>query len=336
MGTKSSYLFFAIALSATGCPALDPASDRPDAAAPGEPSTGRPGSADARSGGRGGVSGSEQRGNGGRNGDPKAGTAGEAGSRGGGGETGSAGRPGGSSVSGGRTGGGGGSANGDVSGGGGRTGQGGQNGAADSGSFGANVGTSGAGGSTDVEMSGGAGGRGGTGGVGTEVPAEGPGSVDPAPGDTGQLQERKSWTGKWFGEARHSYRVLVDPSTFRYEDREEAIALTIEVDDFDRDDTAAGYASVTARLSAATCVLTASIQATVFFGDSISIVEAPLLSGTGGGLDKAGRNVALTLTGRRLGSTLLGKIAFESESQPPAPCNGQELPITLSHSSQGQ
>lgn len=180
----------------------------------------------------------------------------------------------------------------------------------------------------------------GTGGAPTSVtPGGEPSEVEPTPGEAvaGQLSEPSSWVGKWFGDAKFRYRVLVDAGLPpRYEDREDSVALTVLIDSFDREDMADGYASITARVSAASCVLTASVQATVFFGDSIATVPAPLLSGTGGGLDDLGRNVGLTLTGKRLGSTLLGTITFESESQPPAPCNGQELPITLSRSLQGR
>ena len=138
-----------------------------------------------------------------------------------------------------------------------------------------------------------------------------------------------AWVGKWTGEASYTVAVVTSPVTGAVQRQEKTVSLALQVDEFLLDEGAEGWGVLVGRLAASQCVVSAAIHAMVFLGDSLSPVPSPLVSGSGGGIDHAGRMVGLTLNGDRRSDVIQGTLAFESESQRQAPCDSRELSFTL-------
>jgi hypothetical protein len=144
------------------------------------------------------------------------------------------------------------------------------------------------------------------------------------------IAESASWIGTWTGQANYTVTVVKDPLTGRIEKEEHSFSATLQVDELVEDAEGEGWAALVGRLAASDCVVSAGVHGMVFFGDAISPVAYPIVSGAGGGLDRMGRMVGLTIAGDRRADTLHLKVAFESEGQRVAPCDNRELSLTLS------
>ena len=142
--------------------------------------------------------------------------------------------------------------------------------------------------------------------------------------------EPSLWVGIWEGQAKFTVAVTENPLTGMVERQERTVSTTLEIAEFVRDDEGEGWAAFTGRFGASECVVSAAIHAMVFFGDAISQVSFPIVSGSGGGLDRAGRMVGMTIAGDRRGDALEVKVAFESEGSRQPPCDNRELAFTLS------
>jgi hypothetical protein len=136
------------------------------------------------------------------------------------------------------------------------------------------------------------------------------------------------WSGKWSGEARFTVESIKDVlSDIGWVDRSWGLAMG--VDDFALDEAQNGWALLTGRLAATDCLVTGALNAMVFFGDSIATVPAPLFTASGGGVDRDGQTVAVTLAGERRGDSIVGKLSFQSESPKGPPCDHRPLVFTL-------
>jgi hypothetical protein len=193
------------------------------------------------------------------------------------------------------------------------------------------TGSDGSGGSSGAVGLGGGAGTGGS--TGTDV-GRSDGGIDPSDASTpndgpnGTSMAVNAWSGKWAGEFRFTVDAIKDPlNDLQWLGRSWGLAMG--VDEFAIDEAAEGWASVTGRLASSDCLLTGALNAMVFFGDSISFVSAPLFTGSGGGVDRNGQPVAVTLAGERHGDTIVGKISFESQN-PLAPfCDHRQLEFSL-------
>jgi hypothetical protein len=145
-----------------------------------------------------------------------------------------------------------------------------------------------------------------------------------------EVREPSAWLGVWSGTASYSITVITDPLTGVVRREDKQIALKLQVDEFERDDAAEGWALVVGRVSASECIVSAAIHAMVFMGDAISRPAFPIVSASGGGVDHSGHMVGVVLSGERRPEALLGTLSFESESQRQPPCDGRELAFTLS------
>jgi len=121
-----------------------------------------------------------------------------------------------------------------------------------------------------------------------------------------------------------------DPRLGTVDRQERTVAFALQVDEFVLEEGSDGWAVLVGRIAADACVVSAGVHAMVFLGDSLSTVPAPLVSGSGGGIDQAGRMVGLTLNGQRHADLMQGTLAFESESSRQAPCDNRALSFTLS------
>jgi hypothetical protein len=291
------------------------------------------GSVGGRSGGGGGAGGADSRGGPGSNADGAvAGAGGLGGVQGGG--VGVAGGIGGGLAGGGP--------------GGGQPNGGGVDGGALDGAGGTGVGGGGYGGAGPGAGGGGAGagpgaGGGGAGGEGTggetgqpggggAAGSSGAGGAGASGGDAGGVSTVDAWVGKWSGQATYLVTTYVsDPVTgdVMAVTENHGVSAALEIDEFASDETSKGWGLFTGRMGASECIVTAGVQAMVFFGDSISSVPAPLITGSGAGVDRSGQMMALRLMGERRGMAMVVKLSFQSDVRQAPPCDQRDLSLTL-------
>jgi hypothetical protein len=150
----------------------------------------------------------------------------------------------------------------------------------------------------------------------------------PGDGPNGSSMAVNAWSGKWAGEFRFTVDSVKDPlNELQWVGRSWGLAMG--VDELAVDEASDGWAPVNGRLASSDCLLTGALNAMAFVGDSIAFISAPLFIGSGGGVDRNGQPVAVTIAGERHGDSIVGKISFESQN-PLAPfCDGRHLEFSL-------
>jgi hypothetical protein len=192
-------------------------------------------------------------------------------------------------------------------------------------------GTTGGGGDTGSgnpdDLLGGTGGTGGGGSAGS-VGSGHFGGNSGTDGPNAPADARLSrWSGRWNGQMTYHVpvqdggNVLTGPDV-KWVPRTMDMAMRIDALDYDPN---TGYASLTAKIAVADCLLTSDLTGTIFFGDDLSPTINPILALQAAGANKTGQFLALRLNAERAFNVVSGTMNFQGVDSLKFPCSEKDL-----------
>jgi hypothetical protein len=137
------------------------------------------------------------------------------------------------------------------------------------------------------------------------------------------------WTGIWSGSSDFAIDIGEDYPDGSPKMIYGRLTMAIKIERFTPGH-AMGWSTVSGRVGAGSCALSAEFDGSIFAGDAVSTVDHALITLSGAGIAADGRAVAVDFKGERALSTkIVGSVAFKSNDTRPGPCDGRELPFEL-------